>query len=510
MVYLSGDNNLSSAMIDAINAIGTVAMAPEIAITIQFDPSSTRFPTARYDLTGHQPNPQNRSEGLLGLKTLRVPGTFPEDSANPDTLADFIAWSIAKHPSKYRMLILSGHGSGAVGDFLPDRESRRGESGSMTVRDLPKAFSCVPKRVIEFVRDLRCLDSDGIERDDKERSEQKRREQGSGRFIDILGMDSCLMSMAEVSYQVRDFVHYLVASEGFVPNFGWPYSHMFGCLMEHLRTARDRGPANSETSGKNPDLLEPAQLTEHVVKDYLDYYTSHVEADVSVDIASCDVESDHELRRSLCTLTSALTLRLNSGDTALRDLLVLAHWRAQSFNYEQYTDLWDFCIQLRDACPDGRYADIKTNCNIVAETIEALVGGGDITGGKRRQGYVGGDFQHAHGMSIYFPWSNPGSLAFANYSELLKDEDGWAAFLRSYLNSTRRDTRTPSDAKWRDDRDQVTGPTPTAVEEPSAYRNSPGYNKNSPGYNRLLQAIGVPLPGNMKNPATKPSVPDRQ
>ena len=34
-------------------------------------------------------------------------------------------------------------------------------------------------------------------------------------------------------------------------------------------------------------------------------------------------------------------------DTLVRDLVILAHWRAQSYKFEQYTDLWDFCEELR-------------------------------------------------------------------------------------------------------------------------------------------------------------------
>src|SRR5205085_12133055 len=44
------------------------------------------------------------------------------------------------------------------------------------------------------------------------------------RKIDILGMDACLMSMAEVSYQVRGAVDFTVGSEEVEPGDGWPYT----------------------------------------------------------------------------------------------------------------------------------------------------------------------------------------------------------------------------------------------------------------------------------------------
>ena len=43
--------------------------------------------------------------------------------------------------SVHRMLILSGHGSGAVGDFLPDNHSENGQHGSLTIPALEKALN---------------------------------------------------------------------------------------------------------------------------------------------------------------------------------------------------------------------------------------------------------------------------------------------------------------------------------------------------------------------------------
>jgi hypothetical protein len=102
-------------------------------------------------------------------------------------LADFVIEAIKNHKAKNYMLVLSGHGSGAVGDFLP------GNAGlsSLTIPELKDALAEV-----------------------KEEAER----QGDPDFkIGVLGFDSCLMGMAEVAYEVRDYVHYLVGSEGFEP-----------------------------------------------------------------------------------------------------------------------------------------------------------------------------------------------------------------------------------------------------------------------------------------------------
>ena len=53
MLYLSGDNDLGSMMINAINDVGNTKLVVDrnVAITIQYDPVSPAFDTVRYDLT---------------------------------------------------------------------------------------------------------------------------------------------------------------------------------------------------------------------------------------------------------------------------------------------------------------------------------------------------------------------------------------------------------------------------------------------------------------------------
>src|SRR5262249_38222467 len=99
------------------------------------------------------------------------------------TLENFITETIEKHPATYYMLVLSGQGSGAVGDFLTENSRLFGQS----IPDLKKTLTAIQEKKPDF-------------------------------RIHILGLDSCLMGMAEVAYEVRNYVDYLVGAEGFTPN----------------------------------------------------------------------------------------------------------------------------------------------------------------------------------------------------------------------------------------------------------------------------------------------------
>jgi len=71
-----------------------------------------------------------------------------------------------------------------------------------------------------------------------------------GQKIDILGFDSCLMSMAEVCYELKGLVDIAVGSEGYSPASGWPYCEM----LERLAREADDA-ASSQPTADNAALV---------------------------------------------------------------------------------------------------------------------------------------------------------------------------------------------------------------------------------------------------------------
>ena len=98
-----------------------------------------------------------------------------KNTGDPMTLLEFILWGITTYTADNYMVVLTGHGSGAVDDFLLKDENAR---DSLTLHELRDVF--------ELVKELR------------------------GEKLAILGMDSCLMSMAEVYYQLVGSAEHLV------------------------------------------------------------------------------------------------------------------------------------------------------------------------------------------------------------------------------------------------------------------------------------------------------------
>ena len=116
----------------------------------------------------------------------------------------------------------------------------------------------------------------------------------------------------------------------------------------------------------------------------------------------------------------------------IRDALILAQWNAQSFMFDKYVDLWDFCNQLIRFLPrddEKDFETIRVCCEAVKYWIDEAV--------QQQSFYSGPDFQHAHGLSVFFPWSIADytgeyrSLRFAR-------ETGWQDFIELYLRKTQR------------------------------------------------------------------------
>jgi hypothetical protein len=294
--------------------------------------------------------------------------------------------------AEHRALVLSGHGTGS--ELLRDEHPPT----SLTVEKLRKELA------------------EGL-------AGQRRRP------LDVLALDTCLMSTVDTALAVSDYTNFLVASEGLLRTPGWPHAHLLAGIF----------------SGSTSH--DATSLVEELLTAYKKYYADHRPAGISVDLAATQLEEGgiKRVKESLEGLTGAV-MRLD--DPRLWDLVVLAHWRAQSFNLKQYTDVRDFCSELRLAIcrhtPGGCGAShpwkaVVEACCRVEENVDDVVADG-------RHIYVGPKYQHAKGLSIYFPWSP------SAWSKQVKDlpfgkpepgaEGGWAVFLtdaKGYLTRTMRE-----------------------------------------------------------------------
>ncbi|MBS2037139.1 hypothetical protein JST97_19285 [bacterium] len=183
LIYSVSDNNLYSYMQSDLDEAERVGSTSEMNVVAE---------------TSHQP--RGGSVVRLKLETDSTPGLKSpvlqdlgrsHDMARAENLADSIAWAMKEYPSKHFFLVCSDHGAGWKG-------AHHSESTDswMNATDLETALKSAQEK--------------------------------TGRKIDVLGFDECLMASTEIAHQLKDYASYMVASEEVEGGAGWQYDEALG------------------------------------------------------------------------------------------------------------------------------------------------------------------------------------------------------------------------------------------------------------------------------------------
>lgn len=438
MVYLAGDNNLTTECMFALTEMKGASLSKDLNVIAQFDPSDPYLPSHRYEINLDNKNlyqdiidcaryyknqkevrfkKESRRALLLAARRdlahdkLREAGlkefenaclTAPKenevitddtDTGSPITLYNFISFCLEKYPADRYMVVLSGHAGGTERDYLLKDES---SARSLTFNELQQVFK-------QIKRDRH------------------------GKLIDIVGMDNCLMSMAEICYELRDVAEIVVGCESFSPTSGWPYRQ----ILERL----GKDFVNPKLPRGQSVTVEAAKA---IVEEYVSFYSPYWMAGLSVTQSALNVAKVDELQRLVNELAQAMEEKLvaesktksrKTGKKRLATALVMAHWEAQSYNGEQYVDLYDFCDCLQKRLRAG---EVAQRCKLLKEFI--------ATEFVLKSGYCGAVYQYSYGVSIYFPWANI-APAYWNLDFVDDATMGWGSFLKAYTRLTRRAPR---------------------------------------------------------------------
>jgi hypothetical protein len=320
------------------------------------------------------------------------------------SLSTFLDFCAKYYPAEHYMLFIIGHGL-VVGDdvFLYDEHAAR---HSVTLRQLGDVL-----RRFKNAKNVK------------------------NRNFELVSFHSCSMISVEITSELQGTANFMLASQGNTFVGSWPYLSILTRLFNDL-------------SGSGQPLKE-------MLKRFFDYIyynsTDFILAGYSFDLCLCELSEARvgQVEKAIAGLSKELQAGLAPGASPLiRDAVLLAHWKSQSFWQENYSDLYDFCFCLDRYCDElgntiGNMGEIQ---KAAGKVMDALL----PEQGERpeqlivRSTFVGPAYQYAHGLSIYFPWTEPPpeKPIIDDYRcYRFQKNSGWMDFLKTYFLSTMRDTR---------------------------------------------------------------------
>ncbi len=218
-VHMQADNDLSAyASMDLVGEMAKATLSERVNVLVECDMPKHEG-TYRIKI-------ENNEARILDVLSYEM-GQNQEHE-----LVDGMKWVSSNYSAKHYAISLWGHGSGIID---PIRSLTRGilydftNNTYLNNQALVGALSKIKSEIL------------------------------SGKNIDVVGMDACLMADLEVGYQIKDSVDYFVASQQTEPAFGWDYS---GFLTETSKS-----------------YCTPAQFATEIVNSYKTFYDNKKTSD---------------------------------------------------------------------------------------------------------------------------------------------------------------------------------------------------------------------------------------
>jgi len=286
---------------------------------------------------------------------------------DPDTLDAFVMWAMTDFPADNYALVLWNHGDGwkSIDTWVPWADDLKDAKDAGLTRGICEDYT----------------NSDYL-------SLQETEQALTGKYVQLLGYDACLMHMIEVVYQVRTNAGVSVGSEEVEPGDGWPYDTILADLTV------------------TPTMSEDA-LGTVIVDRYMASYPTYNDLTQS----AMDNSALPNLVAAVDNLAQALIYEINGG-----------HWTqvqqarnaAAEIHYTYYIDLYNFAQKIKTYVP-GAAAQAQAVMNEVSKMYEAH----------------GSSVPNDHGLSIYYPRLEGKYLASYDNTAFAIDTE-WDEFLKRY------------------------------------------------------------------------------
>ena len=359
--YCDGNNNLdnyggSSCVIADVQEMEKVGSTDKVKIVAMVGSFKTGGQCKYYYVEKHA----DELPDQISSKMLEDLGTV--DMSDPTTLSDFISYVKTNYQAKHYMLIIDDHGGGWRGCCS---DEQNGAGDFMNLVELKSALN------------------------------------DAGINFDVICFHACLMSMAEVAYQLKDCGKYLVASQFTMP-------------MRSVLGSEEWLGSLTATPG-----MSASDLAKNIARAV---YNSGVAQGNTVHMAATDLSKMATLASCVGNFGQTLLTEAGSYWNEVYDAWCNTHYT--QYDDPAFVDLREYVINIQNEPNIGNIPAIANDASALKDAINNAV----IYTSTNASGITRG------GLCIHFPY-NEQLFDSTNYVKLDFTATNWYKFLSTFIAS---------------------------------------------------------------------------
>ena len=347
LYYFDGKNNLAPMAQHSYNSIDKVGSDENVNLVAQLGMPK-----------------KSVLQGLIqqGKGSQQLADVGQKDMGSAENLKQFVEWGMKNYPAEHYALVMWDHGAGFKGSMVDDETNH-----IIGNHDLAAALEDVYKE--------------------------------TGKKLDVLNWNACLMQQAEVGYELRNAASYMVGSQEVEAGMRLPIPGVFGTTPQHA-VAKD-----VQEAVKSKGDLTPEEMAKLFVFEAKNQFGGQMFTPTQ---SAIDLSKMEAVKTSMDTLAGALLDAIKADPSMLdrvrSDIKGAQRMIAADMHLEPYVDYRDLGDFARVLVKDDKLNAVNPKIGEAAKDVMAAVQDAVIAEQHAPiSGFGGKSLEGATGMSAYIP-----------------------------------------------------------------------------------------------------------
>lgn len=325
LYYFAGNNNLGSMAVHSFNSLVKVGSDDNVNLVAE-------LPGIRGLIRKeNEPKKIQKTPVRFSIGTSEDLGKI--DMGDPATLKNFIKWAVNNYPAKNFSLVLWNHGGGFKGSMTDDKTKHLIDN-----KELAQALTEAEKE--------------------------------TGKKINILNFNACLMNQIEVNNEIKNCVDYVVGSEETEAGLVIPIPFIYGTTPQHL-IAKDLKDGIKERGNISPEELAKLYVYESEHQFGSSFFTPTQSAINTSKIEDVKTAADNLAKALLDEIKgSPDTIKKIRSNISKTQRFIAMDMYAEP--YSDFGDLGDFARVIKNS-KHYQNPEIKKSAETLLESVKKAV-----------------------------------------------------------------------------------------------------------------------------------------